>query len=253
MASHPAAGQDRESDPHLPRPTLPNDLKDFERIYKLYAPRVYRTCLRMVGNPADAEELSQEVFLQVFRKLDTYRGESAFSTWLHRVAVNVVLMRLRKERGYSEVPLEKIVQTEDGDAIETTRFGADDVSLLGTIDRLTLERAIVHLPVRQRLALVLHDVEGYTYEEIAEISDCSLESAKYHLHTARVSLRALLHEYRREQRRQAADSPAHQSVPAEFAATPAAMDRACAPETRPETEVSAKDRDANLPLAHALG
>lgn len=253
MASHPAPAQDRESDPHRSGPAASHDLKDFERIYKLYAPRVYRTCLRMIGNPADAEELSQEVFLQVFRKLDTYRGESAFSTWLHRVAVNAVLMRLRKQHGYSEISLEKMVRTDDGETIETARFGADDAGLIGTIDRLTLERAIVRLPVRQRLVLVLHDIEGYTYEEIAELSECTLESAKYHLHSARVTLRGLLHEYPREQQRQTADQRSRQPVPAELASAPAAMDRERALRERRRAGALSNDHETDLPLAHALG
>lgn len=243
MASHAVAGNERDSDPALPRPTIPDDLKDFERIYKLYAPRVYRTCLRMVGNAADAEELSQEVFLQVFRKLDTYRGESAFSTWLHRVAVNVVLMRLRKEQGHSEVPLEKVVRTDDGETMETTRFGAEDVSLLGAIDRLALERAIVRLPIRQRVAVVLHDIEGYTYEETADLSECSVESAKYHLHNARVTLRSLLHEYQRE-RRQLADEPAP---------VPENINHAGPGQAKTQASADAEGRDPDLPLAHAMG
>lgn len=172
---------------------------EFERIYRLYETRVYRLCLHMVGNTADAEELTQDTFLQVFRKLDTYRGESAFSTWLHRVAVNVVLMRLRKNRGHVETPLEQVVETEDGGEIQTTEAQVDDARLAATVDRLSLQRAILSLSVRQRLAFVLHDVEGYTHEEIAALVGCTVESSKYQTHTARLNMRELLQDYAREQ------------------------------------------------------
>jgi RNA polymerase sigma-70 factor (ECF subfamily) len=169
----------------------------------------------MVGNPADAEELAQDTFLQVFRKLDTYRGESAFSTWLHRVAVNVVLMRLRKNRGHAETPLEQVFETEAGDEFQSTEARVDDPRLTGAIDRLSLQRAMLQLSVHQRLAFVLHDVEGYTHEEIAALLGCTVESSKYRAHAARLNMRALLKDYEIEHEApaavaQTADSPASQ-------------------------------------------
>jgi RNA polymerase sigma-70 factor (ECF subfamily) len=175
----------------------PAELQDFDRIYELYGTRVYRLCLHMVGNPADAEELTQDTFLQVFRKLDTYRGESAFSTWLHRVAVNVVLMRLRKNRGHSEAPLDQVFETEEGEEFQATEARVDDARLVGAIDRLSLQRAMLQLSVHQRLAFVLHDVEGYTHEEIAALLGCTVESSKYRAHAARLIMRGLLKEYER--------------------------------------------------------
>jgi RNA polymerase sigma-70 factor (ECF subfamily) len=179
-------------------PRAPVGAEDFERIYRLYETRVYRLCLHMVGNPADAEELTQDTFLQVFRKLDTYRGESAFSTWLHRVAVNVVLMKIRKNRGRVETPLDQVVETEEGGEIQVNEARVDDPRLVATVDRLSLQRALLSLPVRQRLAFVLHDVEGYTHEEIAGLVGCTVESSKYQTHTARLNMRGLLQDYARE-------------------------------------------------------
>lgn len=190
---------DSETGALNPGSPAPADLHDFERIYKLYGARVYRLCLHMVGNTADAEELTQDTFLQVFRKLDTYRGESAFSTWLHRVAVNVVLMRLRKNRGHSETPLDQIFESEEGEEIQTTEAKVDDPRLIATIDRLSLQRAVLSLSVRQRLTFVLHDIEGYTHEEIAALVGCTVESSKYQAHAARLNLRASLQEYERKQ------------------------------------------------------
>ena len=189
------------------------ELQDFERIYELYGARVYRLCLHMVGNPADAEELAQDTFLQVFRKLDTYRGESAFSTWLHRVAVNVVLMRLRKNRGHSETPLEQVFETEEGEEYQATEARVDDPRLVGAIDRLSLQRAILQLSVHQRLAFVLHDVEGYTHEEIAALLGCTVESSKYRAHAARLNMRVLLKEYGHENHGPARDVAAVPSSP----------------------------------------
>lgn len=203
--------KDQESGQHGAQSPVPAELQDFDRIYELYGARVYRLCLHMVGNPADAEELAQDTFLQVFRKLDTYRGESAFSTWLHRVAVNVVLMRLRKNRGHAETPLDQVFETEEGEEFQATEARVDDPQLTGAIDRLSLQRAILQLSVHQRLAFVLHDVEGYTHEEIAGLLGCTVESSKYRAHAARLNMRELLKEYERARRgraRQVASVPA---------------------------------------------
>lgn len=247
MESERAAKPDRGS----PQRGLaaPADLKDFERIYRLYVPRVYRTCLRMVGNPADAEELTQDVFLQVFRKLDTYRGESAFSTWLHRVAINTVLMRLRKKRGHSEVSFENVVETEEGGEMPSTQFGADDPSLLGAVDRLGLERAIVRLPVSQRLAFMLHDVEGYSYEETAAMTDCTIESAKYRLHCARVTLRGLLRDYQHEHQ-----PPASEPNSGQQAETARSTGANVEPARGREAETTPREHEqGNRPLVPVMG
>lgn len=187
-------------------PPAPDGDVDFEKIYRLYETRVYRLCLHMVGNTADAEELTQDTFLQVFRKLNTYRGESAFSTWLHRVAVNVVLMRLRKTRGRMEMPLDQVVETDDDGEIQTTEAQVDDPRLVAMVDRLSLQRAMLSLSVRQRLAFVLHDVEGYTHEEIASLVGCTVESSKYQTHSARLSMRQLLRDYARAESEEAEGS-----------------------------------------------
>jgi RNA polymerase sigma-70 factor, ECF subfamily len=165
------------------------DADAFEVLYNLHKRRVYSLCLRMTANTAEAEDLAQEAFLQLFRKIATFRGESAFSTWLHRMAVNVVLMQLRK-KGLAVVPLEETVETEE----ETPKkeLGATDTKLVGSIDRLQLERAIERLPPGYRTIFVLHDVEGYEHNEIAEIVGCSIGNSKSQLHKARLKMRDLL-------------------------------------------------------------
>ncbi len=171
------------------------DAAAFECIYRLHSRRVYALCLRMVGNTTEAEDLTQEAFLQLFRKIHTFRGESAFSTWLHRLSVNIVLMRLRK-KALAQTSLEEITEPDeemDGPRME---FGVPDLLLTGSIDRINLQRAIDQLPLGYKAAFVLHDIEGYEHHEVAEIMGCSAGNSKSQLHKARMHLRELLQELR---------------------------------------------------------
>ena len=160
----------------------------FERLYQLHSRRVYSLCLRMIGNTAEAEDLTQEAFLQLFRKIKTFRGESAFSTWLHRLAVNIVLMRLRR-RTVNETSLE---QGDEHEESAPREIGSRDLILAGVIDRLSLNDAIARLPEGYRLVFVLHDVQGLEHHEIAEQLRCSIGNSKSQLHKARMRLRQLL-------------------------------------------------------------
>ena len=171
------------------------DAAAFEQLYQLHSRRVYALCLRMVGNPSDAEDLMQEAFLQLFRKIGTFRGESAFSTWLHRMAVNVVLMHLRK-KGLPVVSLEET--TEGDDETPKKDFGADDPVLSGSVDRLRLQNAVDRLPPGYRTIFVLHDVQGYEHNEIAAMVGCSIGNSKSQLHKARMKLRDFLKTSRAE-------------------------------------------------------
>jgi RNA polymerase sigma-70 factor, ECF subfamily len=178
----------------------------FEHIYRLHSRRVYALCLRMVGNPAEAEDLTQDAFLQLFRKIATFRGESAFSTWLHRLSVNVVLMKLRKKT-LPETSLEESTDPEDEVNGPRREIGGPDLLLTGSIDRVHLERAIEQLPPGYRQVFVLHDVQGFEHNEIARLMDCSIGNSKSQLHKARMRLRELLKETLRDiarQERQAA-------------------------------------------------
>jgi len=166
------------------------DHQAFAQLYALHKRRIYSLCLRMVGNIAEAEDLTQEAFLQLHRKISTFRGDSAFSTWLHRLAVNVVLMQLRK-KGLSLISLDEAMEPapEDGPG---RSFGAPDLTLSGAIDRLALERAVGSLPAGYRLIFILHDVEGFEHNEIAAMLDCSIGNSKSQLHKARLKLRDAL-------------------------------------------------------------
>jgi RNA polymerase sigma-70 factor (ECF subfamily) len=184
------------------------DAGAFERIYRLHSRRVYALCLRMVGNTAEAEDLTQDAFLQLFRKIGTFRGESAFSTWLHRLAVNVVLMKLRKKTLLA-TSLEESTDPDDEANGPRREIGAPDLLLTGSIDRVHLGRAIEQLPPGYRQVFVLHDVQGFEHNEIAKLMECSIGNSKSQLHKARMRLRELLQETLRDiarQERQAAKS-----------------------------------------------
>ena len=152
------------------------DAEAFQALYDRHKRRVYSLCLRMTANTAEAEDLAQEAFLQLFRKIGTFRGESAFSTWLHRLSVNVVLMHLRK-KSLPVVSLDETTQNTEEDSPKRD-FGAEDLSLAGSIDRLQLQKAVESLPPGYRTIFVLHDVEGYEHNEIAGIVGCSIGNSK---------------------------------------------------------------------------
>jgi RNA polymerase sigma-70 factor (ECF subfamily) len=172
------------------------DAEAFQGLYDKHKRRVYSLCLRMTSNTAEAEDLTQEAFLQLYRKIGTFRGESAFSTWLHRLSVNVVLMHLRK-KSLPVVSLEETTQVSEEDTPKKD-FGAEDLALAGSIDRLQLQKAVDDLPPGYRTIFVLHDVEGYEHNEIAAIVGCSIGNSKSQLHKARMKLRDLLRMKRAE-------------------------------------------------------
>ena len=171
------------------------DAQAFQALYDKHKRRVYSLCLRMTANTAEAEDLTQEAFLQLYRKIATFRGESAFSTWLHRLSVNVVLMHLRKK----SLPVVSLEETTQGEEDTPKKdFGAEDLALAGSIDRLQLQKAVDDLPPGYRTIFVLHDVEGYEHNEIATIVGCSIGNSKSQLHKARMKLRDLLKMNRAE-------------------------------------------------------
>ncbi len=179
-----------QADPDVLARAQAGDHHAFAQLYSLHKRRIYSLCLRMVSNPAEAEDLTQEAFLQLHRKIATFRGDSAFSTWLHRLAVNVVLMHLRK-KGLPLTSLDEAMEPTHDDGPGRS-FGAPDLALSGSIDRLTLERAVGDLPAGYRLIFLLHDVEGYEHNEIATMLECSIGNSKSQLHKARLKLRDVL-------------------------------------------------------------
>lgn len=163
----------------------------FERIYRSHSRKVYTLCLRMTGDPTEAADLTQDVFLQLFRKIGTFRGESSFSTWLHRMAVNIVLMRFRK-KPIADTSLDALADPADEFGTPAKEFGGPDLRLNGVIDRVILQAAINELPLGYKAMFILHYVQGYKYTEIAEILGCTVGNSKSQVHKARMRLRELL-------------------------------------------------------------
>jgi RNA polymerase sigma-70 factor (ECF subfamily) len=160
----------------------------FEDLYTRHYRRVYSLCLRMTANVADAEDLAHDVFLQVQRKLDSFRGDSAFTTWLHRITVNQVLMHFRKKSVKSELT------TEDGEMPERVDPFSVKTQALPIVDHIALSAAIEQLPPGYRKIFLLHDVEGYEHEEIAKLLGISAGTSKSQLHKARMKLRTILNK-----------------------------------------------------------
>jgi RNA polymerase sigma-70 factor, ECF subfamily len=177
---------ERASDFALAQRAAKGDVQAFEEIFRLYRRLVYGLCLRMTQDVAEAEDVTQEVFVLLFRKIGGFRGEASFTTWLHRLTVNQVLMRFRKNKSRREDALED----DDVQTHESIRPTSRKASQL--IDRITLESAIAKLPPGYRAAFILHDVEGYEHEEVARILGCAVGTSKSQLHKARTKLRKIL-------------------------------------------------------------
>ena len=189
-ASRQAEAQEM-TDADVVRLAQQGDAAAFERIYRLHSRKVYTLCLRMVGDRTEAEDLTQDVFLQLFRKINSFRGESAFSTWLHRMSVNVVLMRFRK-KPIAQASLDTSINSEEESNTPPKEFGGPDLRLNGVVDRVTLESLINELPPGYKAMFILHDVQGYNHDEIAEIFGCTPGNSKSQVHKARTRLRELL-------------------------------------------------------------
>jgi RNA polymerase sigma-70 factor (ECF subfamily) len=163
----------------------------FERLYRLHSRRVYSLCLHMSKDPLEAEDFTQDAFLQAFRKIQSFRGDSRFSTWLHRLTVNVVLMGFRRKKR-PRISLDEALELNEESRKPTVEFSRPDLNLNGVIDRINLVKAIDQLPRGCKKMLLLHDIQGYKHAEISRLIGCSVENSKSQLHRARMRLRRLL-------------------------------------------------------------
>jgi RNA polymerase sigma-70 factor (ECF subfamily) len=169
------------------------DSESFGELYRRHSRRVFYLCYRMVNDTDLAEDLTQEAFVHAFRRLSTFRQESRFTTWMHRIAVNTVLMFIRKRNSsIRECPLDPVFGSEEEAPFETPLYGKADEALTMTTERVALLRAIEDLPPGYRLMLILHDIHGYEHQEIAEIFGCTTGNTKSQLHKARLRLRAVI-------------------------------------------------------------
>ena len=162
------------------------DMTPFEEIYRRHHRRVYSICLRMLQSASEAEDLTQDVFIQLYRKIGSFRGDSAFTTLLHRMTVNQVLMHFRKRT----VKFEKT--TEEGETPDQVVAGTTNPHKMQIVDKIALDNAIAQLPDGYKNVFVLHDVEGFEHEEVAKILGCSVGTSKSQLHKARLKLQKLL-------------------------------------------------------------
>lgn len=180
-----------ENDFTLAQSAAKGNMAAFEEIYSRHHRRVYSLCLRMTQSTPEAEDLTQEVFIQLYRKIGSFRGDSAFTTWLHRLTVNQVLMHFRKR----SVKLEQT--TEEGETPIQVVVGTENPNSMPVVDRIALDNAIRLLPPGYRKVFVLHDIEGLEHEEIARRLGCSVGTSKSQLHKGRMKLRMLLRQQKK--------------------------------------------------------
>lgn len=177
----------RIADFELTQKAAGGDLEAFEQIYWKHHRRVFGICVRMTKNVVEAEDLTQEVFLQLFKKIGGFRGDAAFSTWLHRLTVNKVLMHFRSIKSRKEEITEDGELPDDNYALDVKIQNANQI-----VNRLHLNRAIAQLADGYRKVLILHDIEGYEHDEIARLLGCASGTSKSQLHKARRVLRRIL-------------------------------------------------------------
>lgn len=182
LAENPPAAESGPTADLTVRRAQEGDTAAFEALYRQHVGRVYALCLRMCGDSVRATELTQDVFVRAWQRLGSFQGKSAFGTWLHRLAVNVVLGERRSEG----VRVHRIYSTDEPEKFDAPTRSADP----GT--SMDLERAIAQLPPGARAVFVLHDVEGYKHEEIAEMQGSAVGTCKAQLHRARRLLREAL-------------------------------------------------------------
>jgi RNA polymerase sigma-70 factor (ECF subfamily) len=182
----PKADHAGSKDYALTRRAARGDADAFEELYRLHHRRVYTLCLRMTQNEAEAEDITQDIFIVLLHKAGDYRAEASFTTWLHRMTVNQVLMHFRKKKAKREE------QAEDGPDESSTPRGTAGARPAQLVDRITLEDALARLPPGYRAAFVLHDIEGFEHEEVARLLGCAVGTSKSQLHKARTKLRKLL-------------------------------------------------------------
>jgi len=168
------------------KPNAPVAAEPFEELYRRHYRLVYSVCMRMTANVSETEDLTQEIFGQVFLKLGRFRGESSFPTWLYRFTVNQVLMHFRKRSVKAEKMMVKGIEPDQVAA------RTEHPMRMPVIQRIVLEEAVRQLPPGYRTVFLLHDVEGCEHHEIAERLGCSIGASKSQLHKARMKLRLLL-------------------------------------------------------------
>lgn len=190
-----------DDDNAIVRRACEGDGEAFGLLYRKYRNRIHALCLRMVKDPFIAEDVLQESFLCAFRRINTFRGDSLFSTWLHRIAVNAVLMHFRRCKTTPTENVDAELVYDEGEPLEGERFHVEDRRLMHAVERIELEEAINSLPPGYRIMFVLHDIEGFEHSEIAAILGCTPGNTKSQLFKARRRLRELLLDFEEQSAR----------------------------------------------------
>jgi RNA polymerase sigma-70 factor (ECF subfamily) len=180
------SGETRASDLELANRLKRGDLSAFDEVYRHHGTKIYNLAFRMLGDAADAEDAMQEAFLQAFRKIGGFKGESSLGTWLYRLAMNLTLDRIRSRSSRND----RLTDPLDAPAAEQPSVSDPGVELV--VSRLDLERAIARLPEGYRAVFLLHDVEGFDHKEVGTILGISEGTSKSQVHKARLKLRRLL-------------------------------------------------------------
>ncbi|MES2179107.1 MAG: sigma-70 family RNA polymerase sigma factor [Gemmatimonadota bacterium] len=185
--SLPHAGHEASAERALASRAQRGEVEAFEELYRAHAGRVFALCLRLTGDRVQARELTQDVFVKAWEALPEFRGESSVTTWLHRIAVNAMLMQRRSER--RRLARVSLAEDDVDDAHEVNEGSTAPVDVATAVD---LERAVAALPPGVRRAFVLHDIEGYSHEEIARMTGLAAGTLRAQLHRARqLLMRAL--------------------------------------------------------------
>lgn len=175
-------------------------LDQFGGIYSAYRPRIYCLCVHMTGNCAEAEDLTQEAFLRLFHKLNTFRGESSFYRWLRRLAINVALLRFQKPSWRRGTSLDGMdAPNPRGESSPGIKFGCVDCNLEAVVERVDVQRALDRLPRGFKTVLILHDVEGFGHREISQLMGCTIGTSQSQLDKVRSRMRGFLGAYRRSE------------------------------------------------------
>jgi len=177
----------------------------FASLFHAHKGKIYSICLRMTNNTAEAEDLTQDAFMQVFRKLSTFRGDAALSTWLYRIAVNTVFMHFRKKTR-RHISLDEAYNQDAAHSLRR-EYGRKDSCLYGCVYRIALTRAIRDLPDGYRMIFLLHEVGGYEHQEIADLLNCSVGNSKSQLHKAKRRIREFLGDSRVEDQQTKQQAP----------------------------------------------
>lgn len=183
-----------KSEKYLLKRSKDGDIQAFEQLIENYQTKVFNIALRIIGNYDDANDLAQEVFLRVYKSIKSFKGESSFSTWIYKITKNVCLDEIRKRRNKNVISLDEEIKLNSGEVTRQVESSDDtpDVALEKSEMKDLINKAISELSDEHRVVIVLRDIQGFSYEEIAKIIDCPEGTVKSRINRARKALKKIL-------------------------------------------------------------